>query len=101
MTSQEKNKRILEVHPDYWKKYYQANKDKYKEGVERSKKQYCKSGEVGHSRGQVRCIETGEIFDNSAEASRSVGLNIRAVSTAIHRNIRAGGYHWEYLEETK
>lgn len=98
MTPSEKNKRTLEAHPDYWKEYYQANKGKYEKGVEHSKNQYCKSGEAGHRRGQVRCVETGKIFESSAEASRSVGLNIRAVSTAIHRNITAGGYHWEYLE---
>lgn len=99
MTPSEKNKRTLEAHPDYWKKYYQANKDKYTKGVERSKNQYRKSGEVGHKRGLVRCIETGEIFDNSVEASRSIGLNKRAVTNAIHRNCSAGGYHWEYVEE--
>ena len=47
----------------------------------------------------VRCIETGEIFENSVEASRSVGLNIRAVTNAIHRNCSAGGYYWEYVED--
>lgn len=98
MTPSEKNKRTLERDPDYWKKYYQTNKDRYTEGVERSKNQYRKSGEAGHRKGQVRCIETGEIFESSAEASRSVGLNIRAVSNAMHRNITAGGYHWEYVE---
>ena len=99
MAKKERNKKFYEENPDYWKKYYQANKDKYKEGVERSKKQYCKSGEAGHRRGQVRCIETGEIFENSVEASRSVGLNIRAVTNAIHRNCSAGGYYWEYVED--
>ena len=97
MTPREMNQRTLEAHPDYWKEYYQANKIKYEKGVERSKNLYRKSGEVGHRRGQVRCVETGEIFANSAEASRSVGLNIRAVSNAMHRNITAGGYHWEFV----
>lgn len=98
MTKKERDKKFREEHPDYWKKYYQANKDKYKGYLERIKKQYCKSGEVGRPRGQVRCIETGEIFENSVEASRSIGLNKRAVTNAIHRNGSAGGYHWEYVE---
>ena len=82
------------------RKYYQNHKEKCKKlYVENAKRHYVKFGTVGRARGQVRCIETGEIFENSAEASRSVGLNIRAVCTAIHRNIKAGGYHWEYLED--
>lgn len=49
----------------------------------------------------VRCIETGEIFDNGAEASRSMGLHANAVNHSIHRGYRAGGYYWEYIDEQK
>lgn len=45
----------------------------------------------------VRCIETGEIFDSAAKASRSMELNDDAVGNSIHRGQRCGGYHWEYV----
>lgn len=53
---------------------------------------------IGH-KAPVRCIETGEIFDSAAKASRSMGFSGNAVNHSIHRGHRAGGYHWEYVEE--
>ena len=53
---------------------------------------------VGH-KAPVRCIETGEIFDSEAEASRSMGFSSNAVNHAIHRGHRSGGYNWEYVED--
>ena len=98
--AQEHKDRVKEQKRKWFQKYYQNHKEELSEKcISYAMLNYTRSGVVGRKRGQVRCIETGEIFDNSAEASRSLGLNIRAVANAIHRNCGAGGYHWEYVEE--
>lgn len=48
-------------------------------------------------RSPVRCIETGEIFNAAAEASRSMGLNTNTVCNSMRKGCRAGGYYWEYV----
>lgn len=99
------------------RRYYEANKERInqrnKEYRERNK-DYCKAYDKARRKRNynyfniashgphglpVRCIETGEIFDNGAEASRSMGLHANAVNHSIHRGYRAGGYYWEYLGE--
>ncbi len=47
----------------------------------------------------VRCIETGEIFNSIANADKWIdGGNVCA---SAKRGLRAGGYHWEYVDEDK
>lgn len=98
------------------KRYYEAHKEeinqKNKENRERNKDYYKAYYKLKHKRVYkhfsvtrgcagvpVRCIETGEIFDSAKEASMSMGLNDNAVGNSIHKGYRAGGYHWEYLED--
>lgn len=52
-----------------------------------------------HRAKQVRCIETGEVFDCAADVARLLGLH--SVSSSIRNCCRAGGYHWEYVEKDK
>ena len=48
---------------------------------------------------KVRCIETGQVFDSIKEAQEWLGKgNIRACCKG--RSKTAGGYHWEYVEES-
>ena len=49
-----------------------------------------------HSK-SVICIETAQIFISATEASRSLGLRVAAVSDAIRRNTKSGGFNWNYL----
>lgn len=92
-------KRYLAYHREYGRKYYQEHKEKLcKRYVGYAMRNYKETRRTGLPK-CVRCIETGEIFENSVEASRSLELNKRAVANAIHRNCTAGGYHWEYLDE--
>ena len=101
------------------KRYYEAHKEeinrKNKENREKNKDYYKAYDKLRKKRNYnyfnidshgpyglpVRCIETGEIFDNGAEASRSMGLHANAVNHSIHRGYRAGGYYWEYIDEQK
>ena len=46
----------------------------------------------------VRCIETGQVFGSQTEASRLLGLNRNAVVNSIRQGVRAGGYHWKYID---
>lgn len=49
---------------------------------------------------KVRCITTGDIFDNVSDASRKTGLSRRAISYAcngVHET--CGGMRWEFVDE--
>lgn len=49
---------------------------------------------------KVQCIETGEIFDQAAEATNHYGLNKCAVANAAASgSTTTNGYHWKYLTE--
>jgi hypothetical protein len=47
---------------------------------------------------QVRCIETGRVFANAAEAARSAGVNKDSMQNAIRINARSGGMRWHYAD---
>lgn len=100
------SKRYYEAHKEEViqrvKENHEKNKDYYKEYEKlRTKRNYkpFRVNSHGPYGTPVRCIETGEIFDNSAEASRSMGFHPNAVNVSMHRGRRCGGYHWEYVVE--
>lgn len=43
--------------------------------------------------------EDGKIFESVEEAAISVGVTYSAISNAIRRNQRSGGYHWKYVDD--
>lgn len=50
---------------------------------------------------KVKCVETGEIFDNVAEANAYLGY-LRLIENVLNEhtaNETAGGLHWEYIDE--
>lgn len=47
----------------------------------------------------VQCIETGQIFDSLKEASLFIKQDRAAICCAIKRKCRAGGYHWQYVNQ--
>lgn len=49
---------------------------------------------------RVRCITTGEEFDNVSDASRKTGLSRRAISYACNgEHETCGGMQWEFIKE--
>lgn len=92
---------------DTWEPGLCLDKDIIKPGNREYCKEYCKwvsktenAEEVNnrfHSK-SVKCIETGKIYSNSREASKSFNLSHDTVAKACRgeRNT-AGGYHWEYI----
>lgn len=46
---------------------------------------------------KVRNVDTGCVFESTAAASEALGLNKLAVSIALRRNTRCGGFRWEAL----
>ncbi len=48
---------------------------------------------------KVLCMETGEIFFSTQEASRQTGINNTSISKVCngHRKT-AGGYHWQFID---
>lgn len=46
----------------------------------------------------VRCVETKVVFDSLLAASEWCG--VQSIWQALKTGCRAGGYHWEYAEET-
>lgn len=46
----------------------------------------------------VRCLETGIIYESTAEATRVLGINNYAIRRVCYGERKtAGGYHWEYV----
>ena len=45
----------------------------------------------------VRCIETGEVFQNSIIAGKHYGVSHAAIRQAIKKNGKCCGFHWEKL----
>lgn len=48
---------------------------------------------------KVRCVETGEVFENAKEAAYSIGKSATAVNQCLYGKMkRCGGLHWEYID---
>ena len=47
----------------------------------------------------VRCVETGEIFNNIREAANAKNSTKANISRSLKRGIRAGGFHWEAVKQ--
>ena len=46
----------------------------------------------------VRCIETGVIYESTAQATRELGIHNYAIRRVCYGERKtAGGYHWEYV----
>lgn len=91
----EKNKRLipwnkgkmgLQFHTEEWK---QQAKTRLKEANK-------------NKQTPVICVETGEIFESQAEASRIKKISQGNIGSCLKgkRNV-AGGYHWQYLRKEK
>lgn len=52
---------------------------------------------------KVRCVETGEVFNSVLEATAHYGFKSHRSICAAAQNscVRAGGKHWEYINEKK
>lgn len=46
---------------------------------------------------QVKCVETGEVFESYAAAARAYNRGPDNIRTAIIRNGTSAGYHWELV----
>lgn len=45
---------------------------------------------------EIRCVETGNVYNNYRSASRDTGIQHQSIANACYRKIfRAGGLHWE------
>lgn len=54
-------------------------------------------GRLSWNAKKVMCLETGLIFESASKASSYLCKNPLAVSNAIRRNQRCGGYKWKYI----
>lgn len=46
---------------------------------------------------KVLCVETGEIFESTCDASRKTGINCGGISKVCNGSLKtAGGYHWKF-----
>ena len=68
---------------DHKKKIRETRKDR---GIEPVNKQ------------RVRCVETGIIYESTAQATRETGIHNYAIRRVCYGERKtAGGYHWEYI----
>lgn len=49
----------------------------------------------------VRCVETGEVFENMRAAGNAYGVTNEAIRMAILKNRRSAGKHWEKIKLTR
>lgn len=76
-----KGKKKSEKHK---RKLSEVNKGKYINRKDISKK--------------VMCVETGEVFDSMAEASRQTGVYVSNISMVCNgKRKNASGYHWSFV----
>ena len=45
----------------------------------------------------VRCVETGIVYESSAEADRQTGIDSGSICRSCKIGVKAGNYHWEYV----
>ena len=51
---------------------------------------------------KVLCVDTGEVYKSISEAGRQLGISFKAISKACRgKSKTSGGYHWEYVEESR
>lgn len=48
---------------------------------------------------RVRCVETGQVYSSQTAAARAIFVTTTAVSRAIRKGHRAGGYHFVRLDQ--
>ena len=69
-----------------------------KEIQDKKKSMEHSDSKPSHSAKKRMCIETGKIYDSSAEASKSLGMNPHYVSTIMSRNKKTKeGYTFKYI----
>lgn len=49
---------------------------------------------------RIRCVETGKIYKNCADAARDVGVHRYAINSCVNgKSKTSAGYHWERVKE--
>jgi hypothetical protein len=95
-----------EAHPMYGRKrtmpeVAEANRrrkgDKGKPRPDLSERNRLMGSQYKHYKRRVRCIERGEVFESVKAAGDSVNRSDSNVHRSIQTGMRAGGYHWEYV----
>ena len=86
--TEETKRKISEAHKGKPHPCSEPRKQKVSERMSGSKNPKAK---------KVVCVELGLIFDTAREASAFIGKSKSAVSTAIYKNVKTGGYTWKYL----
>jgi rubrerythrin len=47
----------------------------------------------------VRCVENGKVYCSVKDAAEDIGRHDSTISKVIGTKYRAGGYHWEYVDD--
>lgn len=108
-------KEELDEREKYWIAYYNTTNEKYgynispggngarlsQEEIRKARNNfisiYGAKYELSKKAKNIRCIETGEIFKNAAEASRIKQVHhSHIVAVANGKQKTSGGYHWEW-----
>lgn len=51
---------------------------------------------------KVLCVETGKVYESLSEAERQLGISFKNISNVLRgKSKTAGGYHWEYAEQSR
>lgn len=49
---------------------------------------------------KIRCVETGEVYKNCADAARAMGVHRYTINCAVLGQVKtAAGYHWERVKK--
>lgn len=76
---------------------------KYPDGynIYRGEKGYIPTGNPRTAPKQVRCIETGIVYESIKEAARQTGLCKQKISYCCRgiRYKKTGGFHWQFVDQ--
>lgn len=94
--SEETKRKISAAHSGEGNPFYGRHlSDNHKEKIREARKE--RNIQPVNKR-PVRCLETGVIYESTAEATRSLGIHNYAIRRVCYGERKtAGGYHWEYV----
>lgn len=58
-------------------------------------------GNIGSKKAakQIRCVETGQIFESYTQAAKNIGVSCVSISNCVRGKTKTcGGLHWEVIE---
>lgn len=97
-----------EMHPMFGKRFdapWIAESNSRRKGIKQKPRpdlsERNKLAEYKHFARQVRCVETGQVFESGKEAEMSIGASKGKVTRSIKQGYKTMGLHFEYVNSDR